>query len=150
KDVENRIAELLKRLDTKPLPGIYPRKLTQTAATNGIAESLYSKDFWPYLTEGLQQAYAGDGKVLMLLSDSLNGRSENGQYSNLTPANIAINCADQKPRYTIADVKAQLPQFRAASPLFGDYLAWGLLSCVDWAVPGAWNHPTVSAPGSAP
>ncbi|MEU8587740.1 alpha/beta hydrolase [Streptomyces sp. NPDC048664] len=149
-DVESRIAKLLKSLDTKPLPGVYPRRLTQTAATNGIAEALYSKDFWPYLTAALQQAYAGDGKVLMLLSDSLNGRSENGQYSNLIPANIAINCADQKPRYTIADVKARLPRFRAASPLFGDYLGWGLLSCAGWPVQGAWDHPTVSAPGAAP
>jgi pimeloyl-ACP methyl ester carboxylesterase len=149
-DVENRISKLLKSLDSKPISGISPRQLTQTAAINGIAESLYSKDFWSYLTEGLQQAYAGDGKLIMLLSDALNGRSENGQYNNLIPANIAINCADQKPRYTAAFVKARLPQFRAVSPVFGDFLAWGMLSCTDWAVPGAANHPNVSAPGAAP
>ena len=44
----------------------------------------------------------------------------------------------------------ELPQFRAASPLFGDFLAWGMLSCTDWAVPGAADHPDVSAPGAAP
>ncbi|MFF3514235.1 alpha/beta hydrolase [Streptomyces sp. NPDC002573] len=149
-DVEKRIAKLLKDLDEKPLPGIFPRRLTQTAATNGIAQALYSKAFWGYLTDGLKQAYAGDGKVLMALSDAMNGRNENGQYSNLIPANVAINCADEKPRYTVADVKAKLPQFRAASPLFGDYLAWGLLSCTNWPVAGAANHPNVSAPGAAP
>ncbi|MEU6364377.1 alpha/beta hydrolase [Streptomyces sp. NPDC046931] len=150
RDVENRIAKLLKDLDKKPIPGIFPRRLTQTAATNGIAQALYSKDFWGYLTEGLVQAYAGDGKVLMALSDALNGRNENGQYSNLIPANVAINCADQKPRYTVADVKAQLPRFRGASPLFGDYLAWGLISCMNWPVAGAADHPNVSAPGAPP
>lgn len=149
-DVRNRITALIKRLDSKPIPGIAPRLLTQTAAVNGIAEALYSKDFWPYLTEGLQQAYAGDGKVLMLLSDAMNGRSDNGRYSNLIPANIAINCADQKARYTTADVKASLPQFRAASPLFGDLLAWGMVSCTDWSVAGAATHPNVSAPGAPP
>ncbi len=149
-DVKNRIAKLLGDLERKPIPGIVPRQLTQTAATNGIAQALYSKDFWEYLTEGLEQAYDGDGKILMLLSDSMNGRGENGEYSNIAAANIAINCADEKPRYTADQVERKLPEFRAASPLFGDYLAWGMLSCTDWAVPGAADHPDVSAPGSAP
>ncbi|GLW44622.1 peptidase [Streptomyces sp. NBRC 14336] len=149
-DVKDRIAKLLADLDRKPLPGIFPRDLTQTAATNGIAQALYSQDFWEYLTQALEQAYDGDGRILMLLSDSMNGRNENGEYSNITAANVAINCADDKPRYTPEFVESKLPQFRAASPLFGDYLAWGMLSCTDWAVPGAADHPDVSAPGAAP
>ncbi|MFJ9741556.1 alpha/beta hydrolase [Streptomyces sp. NPDC101166] len=149
-DVKDRIARLLKDLDSKPIPGIFPRELTQSAATNGIAQALYSKDFWEYLTEGLEQAYDGDGRTLMLLSDSMNGRSENGEYSNITAANVSINCADDKPRYSPGFVQGKLPQFRAASPLFGDFLAWSMLSCTDWAVPGAADHPDVSAPGSAP
>jgi pimeloyl-ACP methyl ester carboxylesterase len=149
-DVKDRIAKLLKDLDKKPISGIFPRQLTQTAATNGIAQSLYSKDFWQYLTEGLQEAYAGDGKILMALSDSMNGRSENGEYSNITAANIAINCADDKARYDTAYVQHKLPEFRAASPLFGDFLAWSMAGCTDWAVAGAADHPDVSAAGSAP
>ncbi|MFR9799692.1 alpha/beta hydrolase [Streptomyces sp. MS06] len=149
-NVEDRIAELLHNLDEKPIPGIFPRQLTQTDATNGIAQSLYSKDFWEYLTEGLQQAYDGDGRILMALSDSMNGRNQNGEYSNIVPANIAINCVDDKARYDTAYVQRKLPEFRAASPVFGDFLAWSLLSCTDWAVPGAADHPVVSAPGSAP
>ncbi|ARP72200.1 alpha/beta hydrolase [Streptomyces pluripotens] len=149
-DVKDRIAKLLNDLEQNPIPGIFPRRLTQTDATNGIAQSLYSKDFWEYLTQGLEQAYAGDGQILMLLSDSMNGRSENGEYSNIAAANIAINCADEKPRYTEHYVQRKLPEFRAASPVFGDYLAWGMVSCTDWPVPGAADHPDVSAPGSAP
>ncbi|MEU6813415.1 alpha/beta hydrolase [Streptomyces sp. NPDC046860] len=149
-DVKARIAKLLADLEKKPIPGIYPRRLTQTAATNGIAQSLYSKDFWEYLTEGLEQAYDGDGRVLMLLSDSMNGRSPDGEYSNITAANIAINCSDEKPRYDAAAIRSRLPEFREASPVFGDYLAWGMAGCTDWAVPGAADHPDVHAPGSAP
>ncbi|MFE0797403.1 alpha/beta hydrolase [Streptomyces mutabilis] len=149
-DVKDRIARLLKDLDRRPIPGIFPRELTQTAATGGIAQALYSKDFWEYLTEGLVQAYDGDGRVLMALSDSLNGRDENGRYSNITAANVAINCADDKPRYGPAYVEDKLPEFRKASPVFGDYLAWSMLSCTDWPVPGAADHPDVSAPGAAP
>ena len=149
-DVQDRIAKLLKDLDRTPLPGLGLRELTQTAATSGIAQSLYSQDFWEYLTEGLEQAYDGDGRVLMLLADSMNGRNEDGKYSNLTAANIAINCADDKPRYTEEYVARKLPEFRSASPIFGDYLAWGMVGCTDWAVPGAAEHPDVSAAGSAP
>ncbi|MFF0159254.1 alpha/beta hydrolase [Streptomyces sp. NPDC005263] len=150
RNVEDRIAALLKSLDSKPIPGIPPRVLTQTDATNGIAQALYSKDFWEYLTEGLEQAYDGNGQILMGLSDSLNGRNQNGEYSNLAAANISINCADDQPRYTADYVVRKLPEFRAASPLLGDFLAWGLVSCTDWAVRGAADHPDVSAPGSAP
>ncbi|MFF3483515.1 alpha/beta hydrolase [Streptomyces sp. NPDC002701] len=149
-DVKDRIAQLLKDLDTRPIPGVFPRELTQTAATSGIAQSLYSQDFWEYLVEGLQQAYEGDGKVLMLLSDSLNGRNQDGEYSNISAANVSINCADDRPRYTVADVRAKLPEFRKASPLFGDYLAWGMVGCTDWPVAGAADHPDVRAAGSAP
>ncbi|MDH6587109.1 pimeloyl-ACP methyl ester carboxylesterase [Streptomyces sp. SAI-133] len=149
-DVRDRIAKLLADLDRNPIPGLGQRLLTQSAATNGIAQALYSKDFWEYLTEGLEQAYDGDGRVLMLLSDSLNGRSENGEYSNIAAANISINCADDKPRYTAAQVERKLPEFRAASPLFGDFMAWSMVTCTDWAVAGAADHPDVSAPGSAP
>ena len=149
-DVKDRIAKLLDDLDRTPIQGIFPRQLTQTAATSGIAQALYSKDFWEYLTEGLEQAYDGDGRILLSLADSMNGRSDNGEYSNITPANVAINCADDKPRYDSAYVERKLPDFRAASDLFGDYLAWSMLSCTDWAVPGAADHPDVSAPGSAP
>ncbi|MFD7711399.1 alpha/beta hydrolase [Streptomyces sp. NPDC059785] len=149
-DVKDRIAKLLTDLDRKPITGVFPRQLTQTAATGGIAQSLYSKDYWEYLTQGLEDAYDGDGKVLMLLSDSMNGRSEDGEYSNLTAANVAINCADDKARFTTADVEKQLPRFRAASPLFGEYLAWSMLSCTKWPVAGAGDRPDVSAPGAAP
>ncbi|MFE2280919.1 alpha/beta hydrolase [Streptomyces sp. NPDC059454] len=149
-DVKDRIAELLKDLDSTPIPGIFPRELTQTAATNGIVQTLYSEDLWKFLTDGLERAYEGDGTILMVLSDSMNGRSKNGEYNNLVPANVAINCADDKPRYTPEDVERRLPGFRAASPLFGEYLAWGMVSCTDWAVPGAAEHPDVHAPGAAP
>ncbi|MGW0840796.1 alpha/beta fold hydrolase [Streptomyces sp. NPDC002787] len=148
--VQDRITKLLDDLDTKPINGVFPRDLTQSEATNGIAQALYSQDLWPYLTEGLKQAYDGDGRLLMLLSDSLNGRSENGEYSNITAANVAINCADDRPRHTTEDVEARLAEFRAASPVFGEWLAWSMLSCTDWAVAGAADHPDVRAPGSAP
>ncbi|GGU72217.1 peptidase [Streptomyces litmocidini] len=149
-EIEKGITDLLADLDKKPITGIGNRKLTQTQATNGIAQALYSKEFWPYLEQGLDAADGGDGGLLLSLSDSMNGRGENGSYSNIQAANAAINCVDFKERYTLGQAKERLGQFREASPVFGDFMGWALASCSNWPVPGGWEHPDVSAPGSAP
>ncbi|MET9882487.1 alpha/beta hydrolase [Streptomyces sp. NPDC006430] len=150
KEVEANIIQLQKDLAKKPIPGIGGRMLTDSAATNGIAQALYSKELWPLLEQGVDEAQGGQGQLLMALSDSLNGRDQQGRYSNIGAANTAINCADSKDRFTLAETKAKLPAFRSASAVFGDFLGWALMSCTDWPVPGAWETPDVSAPGSAP
>ncbi|MCB5182335.1 alpha/beta hydrolase [Streptomyces antimicrobicus] len=150
KEVEANILELQKSLAAKPIPGIGDRMLTETAATNGIAQALYSKELWPLLEAGVDEAQGGQGQLLMRLSDALNGRDDYGRYSNIGAANTAINCADSKERYSLEQTKAKLPQFQAASPVFGSFLGWGLMACNDWPVEGAWVTPDVSAPGAAP
>ncbi|MFF0749853.1 alpha/beta hydrolase [Streptomyces sp. NPDC004267] len=149
-EIEGFITDLLASLDKKPIPGIGDRKLTQTQATNGIAQALYSKEFWPYLEQGLDEADGGNGALLLALSDSMNGRDQNGVYSNIQAANAAINCVDFKDRFTLDQAREKLPEFRAVSTVFGDFMGWGLASCAPWPVPGTWAHPDVSAPGSAP
>ncbi|MEU9199137.1 alpha/beta hydrolase [Streptomyces sp. NPDC048332] len=149
-EVEQGVSGLLDRLETKPVPGIGSRKLTQTQATTGIAAALYSKETWPLLEQGVDEADGGNGALLLALADSLNGRSEDGHYDNSAAANTAINCADSKERFTLDETKEKLPAFRDASPVFGDYLGWGLMACTGWPVAGAWDTPDVSAEGAAP
>ncbi|MFE6024556.1 alpha/beta hydrolase [Streptomyces niveus] len=150
KEIENFVVQLLDQLDKKPIAGLGDRKLTETQATNGIAQTLYSKEYWPLLEQGLDEADGGSGALLLVLSDAMNGRNEKGQYSNIQAANAAVNCVDSKQRYTLAQTKAKLPEFRKVSPVFGDFLGWGLLGCSEWPVPGEWEKPDVSAPGAAP
>ncbi|MFF8917509.1 alpha/beta hydrolase [Streptomyces sp. NPDC015032] len=150
KEIEQGISGLLTRLETKPIPGLGARQLTQTLAITGIAAALYSKATWPLLEQGVDEADGGNGALLLALADSLNGRSENGHYNNSIAANTAINCADSKERFTAEQTKAKLPEFRSASKIFGDYLAWSLMACTGWPVAGAWVTPDVSAPGAAP
>ncbi|MEV3931965.1 MULTISPECIES: alpha/beta hydrolase [unclassified Streptomyces] len=149
-EVQEWIADLLAKLEKKPVPGLGERELTETQATTGIASALYSKETWPLLEQGLDEADGGNGGLLLALADSLNGRSEDGRYDNSNAANTAINCADSKQRYTLEQTRKALPEFRKASPVFGDYLGWGLMACTGWPVAGAWDTPEVSAPGSAP
>ncbi|MCP9206251.1 alpha/beta hydrolase [Streptomyces sp. NEAU-Y11] len=146
-----KIAAFLKKLDKKPLSTQSGRKLTQDGALSGIAAALYDRESWRYLTLGLQEAmHFGKGNMLLAMSDSLAGRDEKGRYSNISAANMAVNCVDDKQRYTVEDVKAQLPRFREASPVFGEYLAWGMLGCTEWPVDGTTDSPEVNAKGSAP
>ncbi|MGW0467072.1 alpha/beta hydrolase [Streptomyces sp. NPDC003027] len=149
-EIQSFITGLLAELDKKPIRGIGERKLTQTLATGGIVQALYTEEYWQYLEQGLDAADGGDGGLLLALADSMNGRDQNGRYSNIQAANTAINCVDFKERYTLGQAKERLPEFREASPVFGDSMGWALASCSQWPVPGTWDHPDVSAPGSAP
>ncbi|MHA5051541.1 alpha/beta hydrolase [Streptomyces sp. SD15] len=146
-----KITDLLKRLDARPLPTADGRKLTHDLAVTGISAALYSQDVWPDLTLALQEAeQEKTGNTLLALADSYNGRDSNGHYNNGSLAWTAINCADYEQRYTADDVEAKLPEFRKASPVFGEYMAWALMGCTDWPVKGEDRDPQVAAEGSAP
>ncbi|GAA2814971.1 alpha/beta hydrolase [Saccharopolyspora taberi] len=144
------VDDLLGQLEANPLPTQDGRPLTRDRAVTGIASALYSKESWQWLTMALAEAKGGTGTVLGLLADSYLGRDEQGRYDNNQAANRAINCVDSKQRYTDADVRAALPEFEQASPVFGDFVAWGLAGCTGWPVDGKAERPAVSAPGSAP
>ncbi|GAB2784398.1 alpha/beta hydrolase [Streptomyces daliensis] len=150
-EAKRRITELLAQLDARPLPTDSGRKLTESLAEGGIAQALYSRDLWQYLTEGLDEALGqGDGSTLLLLADSLNGRNQDGSYSTLQSSLTAIGCADARQRYGPHDIERKLPDFTAASPVFGPMSAWGMAQCDGWPVRGRWQTPPVDAKGSAP
>ncbi|MDT0342553.1 alpha/beta hydrolase [Streptomyces litchfieldiae] len=154
-DAEDRLAGLLERLADRPMATQDPdgRRLTQSLAWNGIAQALYSEDFWPYLTQGLDDALAEDapdGTVLLTLGDAMNGRNPDGTYSTLQSSLTAITCADSSERYSERDVRDALDEFEDASEIFGPPMAWGLLTCTHWPVEGRRAHPDVAAGGAAP
>ncbi|MFI6157247.1 alpha/beta hydrolase [Kitasatospora sp. NPDC051170] len=146
-----KVTDLLRRLRQSPLPTTGGRQLTESLAVTGIAGSLYSQETWPALAVGLTEAMQkGSGDTLLQLADALSGRDAQGHYTNLSAANRAISCVDARQRYSDQDVEKQLPQFRQASPVFGEFTAWGLTGCTGWPVAGKTDHPEVSAAGSAP
>ncbi|MEV5612046.1 alpha/beta hydrolase [Streptomyces sp. NPDC052225] len=145
------IEALLKRLDKKPLPTSGGRELNESLATTGIAVTLYSKNSWPALTRGLQDAEKGDGTALLALADSYNDRDASGHYGTSSHSQRAISCLDDKARPTAQQTKKQLAKFREISPVFGAYMGWDTAGwCHDWPVAGQWEDPQVSAPGAAP
>ncbi|MFD8785231.1 alpha/beta hydrolase [Kitasatospora sp. NPDC059599] len=146
-----KVVALLQKLEQSPLPTEDGRQLTESLGVTGIAGALYSQESWPALAAGLTEAMdQGTGTTLLQLADGLNGRDAQGHYSNLSAANRAISCVDERQRYSDQDVQQQLPSFQAASPVFGAFTAWGLTGCTGWPVPGKGDHPEVAAPGAAP
>ncbi|WP_250403432.1 alpha/beta hydrolase [Streptomyces cellostaticus] len=146
-----KIAALLERIDSRPLPTASGRKLTQTLALTGIILPLYSESRWPRLTSALKSAEQGHGAKLLALADQYNERDSSGRYGTRGHAQRAISCLDDKQRPTAARTKRLLPEFERISPVFGDYLGWDTAGwCHDWPVAGQFDTPGVSAPGAAP
>ncbi|MEW1561923.1 alpha/beta hydrolase [Streptomyces sp. NPDC093509] len=146
-----KIADLLKRIDAKPLPTSSGRKLSQTLALTGIVLPLYSKQGWPTLTEALKDAEGGDGSALLHLADGYNERDASGHYGTTTHSQRVISCLDDKQRPTPEETKKRLAEFEKISPVFGDFMGWDTAGwCHDWPVAGQYDTPEVSAPGAAP
>lgn len=143
KNVDNFLTDL----KSSPLP-IDDRTLTQGLAGTGIAAALYSELTWPLLEQGLRRGFKGDGRILMALADSYNGRMPDGSYSTLMSSFPAISCADTAERPS----REQLARTEATavkiSPLFGS-AGMGAI-CTVWPVPGSDEARKVNATGSAP
>ncbi|MET8295198.1 alpha/beta hydrolase [Streptomyces sp. NPDC005180] len=146
-----RISELLEKLDKDPAPTRGGRKLTSDVALTGIAATLYDKRTWDYLVQSLAELRRlGTGNNLLAIADAYSGRGQDGRYDNTDAAHTAIGCADTSHRYTVQEMRAQEPAFRSASPVFGPFMAKGLLACSEWPVRGTADTPQVAAAGAAP
>ena len=98
----------------------------------GIVAPLYSRDTGSILDQGLQDAFDGDGTILLLLALGLLRVARRRTAPTTTTALeaiLAINCLDDPDFVTADEVPAQIPAFEEASPTFGDVFAWGLTDC---------------------
>jgi pimeloyl-ACP methyl ester carboxylesterase len=153
-EARSTLANLLDVIDATPLPtGDESRPLTQGLAVRGIALPLYLNpdEGYPVLSLALDDALAGDGAALLTLADLYLFRNPDGSYDgNMNEAIYAINCLDRPHQASIAEIEATVAEFEAASPIFGPFLAWDELTCVEWPVPTAPESARVSASGAAP
>ena len=145
-----RIQQLLADIDGEPLDTTEDRELTEGYAATGIAYALYSRDFWTYLDQGLQDAFDGDGSVLLLLADSYASRAADGFLDNTMEAYPAISCLDDPSALAPAEVSSEVPEFERASPTFGRLFAWGATSCRGIRVRSTEEPREVRAVGAPP
>ncbi|WP_141014742.1 alpha/beta hydrolase [Nocardioides sambongensis] len=124
------IVGLLDRIDDAPLPADDPeRDLEIGNAFYGLILPLYAKENWPVLDQALRSALEGDGTTLLFLSDHYGSRESGAYTDNSLEAISVINCLDDPSAFTRRQVAAQMPDFLAASPTFGEVFAWGMLGC---------------------
>jgi pimeloyl-ACP methyl ester carboxylesterase len=120
---------------------------TPGVVMTAIQEALYDTRSWPQLAQALAAAQGGDSKGLFSLADSYAGRLEDGTYSNLFDANIAINCADEDEEVEAGEVRDLAAKWNAEYPLFGAGSAVGLYDCTVWEAERT-PLPERNAPGS--
>ncbi|MFI0716612.1 alpha/beta hydrolase [Streptomyces inhibens] len=150
-DAGRQLSALFKKLDAHPAETGEARKLTESLATTGVIAAMYDNRAWPVLRQYLAQAKAGNGRGLLTLSDSYYERDPSGDYANQMYANPAVNCLDLAPAFTNPDqVRADLPSFRKASPVFGESFAWASLNCGYWPVKPTGTAHRIVAKGAAP
>ena len=146
-----KLEGLLTQADHTPLANDLGdgRAANQALVAGGVLAALYSKAYWPILRQALASAFAGDGTLLIELSDALVERSSNGTYSNLAESNTAINCADRPWPRDLGTWRAAAATAAKAAPRFGDLIMWGSLPCAYWPVRAA-PAPVMRAAGAEP
>jgi len=139
-DPRAQVYELLDQAEASPIPSSGPggRFATDGLVFLGVLGALYSQDAWPDLAQSLADARGGDSVGILALADGYSRRQADGSYSNLTDANIAINCADSDQTFTATEVRGYVAEWDSKYPLFGAALASGLMTCTLWE---ATRHP---------
>ena len=146
------VTDLLAQAAQSPIPSSKEgetRKATPGVVMTAVQAALYDTAAWPQLAQGLAAAQKGDSKALFSLADGYSGRLDNGKYSNLLDANLAINCADTDQKYSESEIRALAKDWGQKYPLFGAGSATGLYTCSVWKADRT-PLPKRDAAGSAP
>lgn len=88
---------LLAQTATDPLPATSsgdPRPVLQIDVQNGAILPLYGRQLWPLLGDALTLAQAGDGSLLLAISDAARGREDDGTFAPGVDAFVQTACTD--------------------------------------------------------
>ena len=146
---------LIASVDQMGLVSSDGRDLDSATVGTGVAMSLYSEDYWPYLTELFQGIQAGDADPTFFLADVYNDRSDGAYASNSVEVYEATTCVDND--FTLDDKSTlqRLEEIAAAAPTIGEFIAlddYAVLdvTCGNWPYPAAEAPTTYDAQGAAP
>lgn len=150
-DAGKKLSAFFKKVDAKPLRTGEARSLTESLATTGVIQSMYTQVYWPRLREALADGMDGDGAGLLALADSYYERDADGSYGNIMFANPAVNCLDLPAAFSGPDAAEKaIPAFEKASPVFGEAFAWAALNCTYWQEEATGRPRKIVAEGAAP
>jgi pimeloyl-ACP methyl ester carboxylesterase len=146
------VTDLLNQAAATPIPSSRQgetRQATPGLVLNAIRSALYQPSAWPQLAQSLANARKGDSAGLLSLADTYTGRNDDGTYSNVVDANLAVSCADTDETFTRDQVSGLVADWNGKYPLFGADSALSLYTCSAWKAPRT-PLPHRDAAGSAP
>jgi pimeloyl-ACP methyl ester carboxylesterase len=132
------------------------RELDSATVGTGVAFSLYSTDYWEYLTNLFVGLQTGDPEWAFILADAYNGRDDDGSYEdNSVEVYQATTCVDNDWTADSASTLERMQQITAAAPTIGPYLTlddYAVLDvlCTNWPYPAADFPDEYDAEGAAP
>lgn len=133
-DPRRAVGLLASRADASPIRSTVPgetRRATSSLVYLAVVSALYSKTQWPTLASALRRGLAGDSRGVLALDDRYNERVD-GKYTNISDANITINCNDSPRGPSDATVRATARSWQQRFPLFGLWSAASLFTCQSW------------------
>ncbi|WP_323960258.1 alpha/beta fold hydrolase [Arthrobacter sp. JZ12] len=153
-DVEEGVAvvdELFESVEESPMTANDGRLVTVGTLFQGFVYPLYESKSWPALTGALTRVLQGDPSDILRIADLSAGREQDGTYSNNSSAAFtAINCLDYPMSAEPAEMDQQAAELEKLSPVFGEYLSYGAVSCENWPHKPVHEPAPVSAPGAPP
>jgi pimeloyl-ACP methyl ester carboxylesterase len=144
---------LMAQIDASPLPvlrGSDRRTVGPGLAHGAVLSALYSEAGWRALEAGLALAKAGDGTILLQMSDPFRGRKPNGTYSNLFDAYTANTCLDFPVPRDVAGFTALGESLAEQAPHFAEFIGYNDLACLFWPVAAERVPGPVRAAGAPP
>jgi pimeloyl-ACP methyl ester carboxylesterase len=152
RDPRGYVEAVIAKAQRDPIPSSESgetRRATPGVVMTAVVAALYDTESWPQLAQSLAAARNGDAAGVLTLADTYTGRNDDGSYSNVVDANLAVNCADTDEEFTRAQVSGLVADWNGKYPLFGADAALSLYTCSAWDAPRT-PLPDRDAQGSAP
>jgi pimeloyl-ACP methyl ester carboxylesterase len=152
-DGVKRIQTFLDDLGEDPIKAAEGRPLTQSLGLGSILYHLYFPAYgdWVRLSDGLADAFKGDGSTLLQMYDLRLQRDSDGNYAdNSNDAFNSVTCLDREGEADTDVLQDRARDWGKQAPTFGSYLAWSDLVCGQWPVGAKGSPHEVSVAGANP
>lgn len=149
-DALEDLSTLLASVDRTPLANDDGRRLGADTLVTAIVSAMYAEVRWPYLTQALADALAGDPALAFALADDYNSRAADGSYyDNTAEAFRAYNCMDYPIEDDPAAEAAAREYIAEHAPTIAPY-SEGVETCTDWPAAPTGVRERITADGAAP
>lgn len=132
---ESKYRQMIEPLKKAPMQ-VGERKLSHSDANTAIIQAMYTDRLWETALKGLQELRQNRGTTLLQLADQYLGRAQDGSYSRIQDAFVAIRCVDEPPvkdRATLESNRRRLLEILGNDTVPSDETALG--PCAFWPAP---------------